>query len=120
MFDFSSIEFSNEFWIIVLPLILMGIDVITGYINGWIKNEISSSKMRIGLGHKVGEIVYIVVGYFISHVFNVSEIETFISIYIIVMELLSIIENTEKLGIKLPNSIKSKLESTKDDLENKE
>lgn len=114
----DTIQFSNDFWIILLPIILMALDVFTGYINAVIKGEVSSRKMREGLGHKVAELIYIIVGYFISIVFNVSQIEYFISIYIIVMELISIMENAEKLGVKTPNVIKSKLESAKDELEN--
>lgn len=114
----DTIQFSNDFWIILLPIILMALDVFTGYINAVIKGEVSSRKMREGLGHKVAELIYIIVGYFISIVFNVSQIEYFISIYIIVMELISILENAEKLGVKTPNVIKSKLESAKDELEN--
>lgn len=114
----NTIQFSNDFWIILLPIILMALDVFTGYINAVIKRDVSSRKMREGLGHKVAELIYIIVGYFISIVFNVSQIEYFISIYIIVMELISIMENAEKLGVKTPNAIKSKLESAKDELEN--
>lgn len=114
----NTIQFSNDFWIILLPIILMALDVFTGYINAVIKRDVSSRKMREGLGHKVAELIYIIVGYFISIVFNVSQIEYFISIYIIVMELISIMENAEKLGVKTPNVIKSKLESAKDELEN--
>lgn len=114
----DTIQFSNDFWIILLPIILMALDVFTGYINAVIKREVSSRKMREGLGHKVAELIYIIVGYFISIVFNVPQIEYFISIYIIVMELISIMENAEKLGVKTPNVIKSKLENAKDELEN--
>lgn len=114
----NEIKFTNDFWIIILPLILMALDVITGYINAWIKKEVSSSIMRKGLGHKFAEIIYIAIGLVTSLAFGVSEIEYFISIYIIVMELLSILENCEKLGLKTPSIINSKINQVKNDLEN--
>lgn len=110
----EQVHFTHKFWIIVLPCILMVIDVLTGYINAKIKHEDKSSVMRQGLGHKVGELAYIVVGVLIGEAFNFKMIPNFISIYIIVMELLSILENCERLGIKPPKKIKEGLEEIKE------
>lgn len=115
----EKIHFTNEFWIIILPLVLMALDVITGYINALIKKETSSSVMRKGLGHKFAEIVYIALGLLISLAFGVSQIEYFISIYIIVMEVISILENCEKLGLKTPDFVKKQVDEVKENLEDK-
>lgn len=59
-------EFRNEFWCLILPIILMGFDIATGFVNAWSKDEIQSSKLRRGLSKKVGEISILVIGEFIS------------------------------------------------------
>lgn len=106
----ESLKFSHDWWAIVLPCVLMLLDVVTGYVNARIKKNVSSSKMRKGLGNKLAELVYIVVGILISYAFSIKALGYFISIYVIYMELVSIIENCSKLGVKLPEKIKDKLE----------
>lgn len=100
-------QFRNEFWMLILPLILMGIDILTGFVNAWIKKEIKSSKLRSGLGKKIGEISVLVLGEFFSFALRLpKELMQFISLYIILMELISIFENLDKLGVPIPKFIK--------------
>lgn len=105
----KSLKFSHDYWELILPLVLMIIDIVTGYYNAWKKKEISSSKMRDGLGKKLAEMVYIVVAMLISVAFDVKAIGYFISLYIVYMELVSIAENCKKLGVDMPERIKEKL-----------
>ena len=53
----KDLGFSSEIWVFAIPVALMIIDFITGFINAWAKHEIKSYKMRIGLGKKIGETV---------------------------------------------------------------
>lgn len=100
--------------VLMVPTVLMLLDIITGFVNAWSKKEISSSKLRKGISHKVGEIVMIVVPVFLTKTIELpNTITTFIVCYIIVMEIISIIENLEKLGIKTPKIITDKLEEMK-------
>lgn len=108
----DNLEFSHNYWEILLPLILMVIDIITGYYNAWKSKKISSSKMRDGLGKKLAELVYIVVGILISYAFNLKAIGYFISLYIVYMELMSIAENCKKLGVDMPEKLKEKLNNS--------
>lgn len=110
----NNLEFSNKCWVIVLPCILMVLDIVTGYYNAWKNNEVSSSKMRDGLGKKMAEIVYITVGLLVSVAFNVNIIGTSISLYVIYMEALSLTENCDKLGFPMPEKWKSKLNNKKE------
>lgn len=105
----EELNFTHTFWAIVLPCILMILDIITGYYNAWKKKEVSSSKMRDGLGKKLAELIYIVIGMLISSAFGIKGIGFFISIYVIYMELVSIAENCKKLGVELPKQIADKL-----------
>lgn len=100
-------EFRNGFWCLILPLILMGFDVLTGFLNAWLKHEVKSAKLRAGLSKKVGEISILVIGELFTFALRLPpEVMKFLTFYIIFMELTSIIENLDKLGVPIPKSIK--------------
>ena len=90
----------SQSWSIVLACIMMMADVVVGFVGAAIRHDISSTKMREGIGHKVMMLALIVVAYVLgvglTHVsgiqFNVPSTEV-VCWYIIVMELASIIEN---------------------------
>lgn len=122
----NSIHFTNDIWTVMLPVILMCIDIITGITNAWIKNKIDSSILRKGLGKKLGEITAILIGeIFVAGFGLTSLVADGISIYIIIMELISICENLEELGVPIPKFIKKALavankEIVEDDEEEKD
>lgn len=95
----ENLKFTEDYWQIALPLILMLADVITGYINAKVNNSVQSDIMRKGLGKKVAEIVYIFVGIAFGLAFDVKAVSTFIVLYIIYMEIISLLENCKKLGL---------------------
>ena len=109
MEDLLNLEFTSIWWAIILPLILMVLDIITGYYNAWKNNEVSSTKMRDGLGKKFAELCYIGVGFLFNFAFNTNAIMYFMVIYVIYMELISLAENCDKLGVKLPEKLQEKL-----------
>ena len=120
---FNNIQFSNIWWAIGTPMILMVIDVITGYYNAWKNNEISSSKMRDGLGKKCAELCYIVVGVLLKFAIGVDIAMYGLVLYVCYMEIISLAENCDKLGIKLPKWLKDKLNNVSNEIngnENKE
>ena len=90
----------SQSWSIVLACIMMVADVVVGFVGAAIRHDISSTKMREGIGHKVMLLALIVVAYVLgvglTHVsgiqFEVPSTEV-VCCYIIVMELASIIEN---------------------------
>lgn len=104
------LHFSNELWVILLPLILIALDILTGITNAFIKGEVKSSKLREGLVKKIGEITVIAIGELLSLAFNLSNaIAAGVSIYISIMELISICENLEKMNVPIPRFIKKAL-----------
>lgn len=111
----QNLNFTHEYWMLILPLILMLIDIITGYYNAWEKKQVSSSKMRDGLGKKMAELCYIVVGILFAYAFDLKVVEVFISLYVIYMELISVAENCKKLGVSMPTEIEDKLNNRKED-----
>lgn len=110
-------QFRDDRWIILLPVILMGIDILTGITNAWIKGEIKSSILRKGLGKKMGEITIIAVSelFFYAIKLPVAVIDG-ISLYIVLMELISICENLIKLGVPIPNFVKKALDVTAEEI----
>lgn len=104
------IHFNASWKILIIPLILMGFDILTGFINAWEKKEIDSSKLRDGIVHKFGEMIIIILSLFLQYSLGLpKEISTFIAIYIVIMECISVLENCEKLGVKVPKWLKERL-----------
>lgn len=106
----AKVQFANSAWIFIVPIALMGIDYATGILNAWIKGEIKSKKMREGLAKKFGELCVLVIGAIFSFGLAVPVIVVnFVSVYIMIMELISICENLNKLGVPIPKFIKKAL-----------
>lgn len=114
----ATFNFTNPTWTLLIPIVLMAIDILTGVTNAWIKGEIKSSILRKGLGKKMGEILILAIGeLFLFGMSLPVAILNGISLYIIVMELISICENLEKLGVPIPKFIKKALASTEDKIQ---
>ena len=115
-------HFANETWVLILPLALMVIDFVTGSINAWANNDFKSKIMRSGLNKKTGEIAIIVIGELFSYGLGLpSYIMNLVSGYIIIMELTSVLENLNKMGVPIPKFIADSLSNAtnslaKDDL----
>lgn len=112
----ENLQLTKAAWFIILPLILETLDVITGYTNAWIHNDIKSVKMREGLGKKVAELVYCSVGLLVNLIFAIPSISYFITGYICIMEIMSLAENCDKLGVPMPNVLKKKVNQIEEEL----
>lgn len=121
MYMLQGFKFRNAFWCLVLPLVLMSFDVLTGFLNAWLKHEVKSAKLRAGLSKKVGELSILVIGELFSFALTLPpEVMKFLAFYIIFMELISIIENLDKLGVPIPKSIKKVINNDLTVLDNAE
>ena len=91
--------------LIVLAFII--VDFISGIICALKNKEFTSAVMRKGLYNKSGELIMLGVGYLVSYTMKYYDIgysNTFyvtVSIYIIAMEISSIVENVGKINPKL-------------------
>jgi toxin secretion/phage lysis holin len=113
----NNIQFKSSIWVLAIPIILMGVDILTGLTNAWIRKEVDSSKLRKGLGKKLGEIASLFIGEIFIMGLNISVLLVdAISIYLIVMELISICENLEQLGVPIPKFIRQALAVTQQDI----
>lgn len=114
----NNLKFTNNFWVVMLPTILMVLDVATGFINAWAKNCIKSSVMREGLARKFGELTIIAIGQLFFFGIGLPRYCVgFISFYIILMELVSIAENLDKLGVPIPKFIKKVLSNAEEKID---
>lgn len=115
----SQFHFRNELWVLFIPLGLMAIDVLTGVIKAWAQNDFKSAIMRAGLAKKAGEIMILVVGELISFGLMLPDaVMNGISFYIIFMEVMSILENVDDLGIPIPKFVKDVINNANDQLQN--
>lgn len=106
------IHFEKTWYILIVPMVMMAFDYLTGIMKAWHNHDIQSSKLRDGLNRKFGECIVIIISLFLQYSIGLpKEITTFVSIYIIVMELISIIENLDAIGVKVPKFIKDRLMS---------
>lgn len=93
----------TQAWAIGLACTLMLIDVVSGFIAACVNNEISSTTMRQGLLHKVLMLLLIVaclaveiaLGHAVELPYNIPTCEVVCG-YIVIMELISTLENIAK------------------------
>ena len=111
----QNIHFTNIWWAILAPMILIVIDILTGLIISWKNGDFKSSIMRTGLSKKFGELVYVLVGILTKFALGTDLILYFTVGYICLMELSSLAENCDKLGVKMPDKLKEKLNNNKED-----
>lgn len=110
------IHFTKAWYIILVPVVMMAFDYLTGFMKAVHNKDIQSSKLRDGLMRKFGELITIVISLFLQYSIGLpKEITIFIAIYIIVMELISIIENLDAIGVQVPKWMKDHLLQVKED-----
>lgn len=113
----TNFHFVNETWVLVTPLLLMAVDIVTGTIYAWASKTFQSRRMRTGLSKKVGEISILVIGEVLSFSLGLPRyIMSGISAYIILMELMSVMENADKMGAPIPRSIKKVINNVSDEV----
>lgn len=106
----KEVTFTNRYWIFLLPCILMAADIITGWIQASINSTWDSTKMRKGLFRKSAELLVLLIAHFIYVAVSLPvDIPAFISVYIIIMEILSICENLDQAGLPVPTWITRRL-----------
>ena len=117
MDQLRNISFTHRYWILFLPLFLMAADVVTGWIQATINETWDSSKMRVGLYRKSGELLVIIIAYVVYAAISLPvDVPAFIAGYIIVMEIISVAENLEEAGLPVPRWVTRRLKKVADDL----
>lgn len=104
-----NLKFTNNIWIVLLPISLFVLNIILLYTNIWINRNMSPLKIRVNLGKRIGELCYIIVGILFKFAFGLNSIMFFVAIYVCFIEIISLLENCAKLGVPVPKVIKEKL-----------
>lgn len=97
----SSLNFSSVFWQVIASLIFMVGDYVSGFIQAVINNNVDSKIMREGLFRKILLVLVILLSFIFQYAFNIPIISKVVCIYIIIMEIVSILENLKKAGVDL-------------------
>ena len=117
----EKLHYVNFGWAFLLPVILMAIDIVTGFANAWASKEVQSSKMRNGIVKKVGEMMLIVaVGVVCYAVMLPVEILYCVSFYIAFMEGVSVLENLDLVGVPIPKKIENVINNVANSISNGE
>lgn len=99
----------NEYYILLVPMALMCLDLVSGYAAAMHNGEVNSTVMRDGLWNKLSEVLAIVLGKateFAITVFGADEVGitttvpvcNAVCVFITVYELVSVIENIGKMN----------------------
>lgn len=118
---FESLKQTNEYRIFVIPFVLMLVDFVTGIFHAWSTGHLKSYKMREGLNRKVAELSILIVGYLFTWTLGLPKyIIAALIFYIIIMELVSICENLDKMGVKIPKFIQKALKNAEYKIQNED
>ena len=89
-----------ELWAIAAALVMMLFDIVSGFVGAVVRGDVSSTKMREGIGHKAMLILLVVLAIFVQtftlHIGDMGwtvPLITPVCVYIIVMEVASVTEN---------------------------
>lgn len=115
----EALDFTNIFWQGGATLIFMVADIITGFMQAIINKDVDSQKMREGIMRKGLLILVIILSFVAQYAFNIPQVSKVVCLYIIFMEVISILENVKKAGIdlgKLGELLKIKSDNTEVDV----
>lgn len=99
----EQIHFNAPYWVILLPLIAAGADIVTGWIQASVNGTWDSTKMRKGLYRKGGEILVVVVAWVVGVAVALPiRLADITAGYILLMEAISIMENLDQAGVNIP------------------
>lgn len=95
-----NLNFNTIGWQVIATLIFILADILTGFVSAVINKNVDSQKMREGLLRKMLLIIVIALAFIVQYAFfNMEVISKVVCLYIIFMEVVSILENLTKAGI---------------------
>lgn len=113
----EQVHFTSIYWMFLLPALAAGADILTGLLQAGINNCYNSSVMRKGLYRKLGELGCVIMAFAVSQAITLPiNITSCVSIYIVIMELISVLENLSAAGVPFPVWVLKKLKKAADKL----
>lgn len=108
------IGYSNYLLIILIAIVT---DFITGITKAILKKNIQSEKLRKTIPKIIGYFAIIIIGICLQVVFNIDFIVKILTLFIIVIEFISVIENIQNY-VTIPKFLIKLLNDKKDELDN--
>lgn len=99
-----------DIWCTIAAIFFISIDYVTGVVKAIMRNNLSSRKMREGLGHKFAYLMLILVAWFIDEVNRHIDLGLPMSVFVCtvggvcLIELTSILENVTEINPELKNA----------------
>lgn len=96
-----------KFTALIVVTVFIAFDILTGWLKALYTGTFNSSIMREGLFHKLGELLALALGYACEFTFPLINMNVnvpfaaAISVYIVIMEVASIVENLSKMNPEL-------------------
>lgn len=116
---YNSMITAEHFRVLLVPFVLMVLDFLTGVSHAWATGHLKSYKMREGLIRKFAEICIIAIGVLFRWAINLPDyIIIGLTIYVLIMELVSISENLDKMGVPLPKWVQKALRNAEYKIQN--
>lgn len=92
-------------------LLLMFLDYITGVCKAFVKNKVNSSIGAKGIVRKVGYLSVIAISVLLDRILNIDGgLRTLVITTFIFNEIISILENSSEMGVKIPKILYQSLE----------
>lgn len=97
-------------------LVFQLVDIISGLLSAVKSRNVSSSKMKVGIFNKFGEILVLVVTFILKPATGV-DLTVAVLTYYIFMEGVSVLENLSKAGVQIPSNLEKYLQSGKSEVD---
>lgn len=116
---------------VIVLIVVMLVDYGTGMLNAWLKNELNSRVGILGIVKKISYFALIVVGMAVDYILNSAFvninaglgigdcISIIVVVWLIINEIISILENLSAIGIPLPKFLHKIVSHLKNAIEDK-
>ena len=114
---------------VIVLIAVMLVDYGTGMLNAWLKNELNSRVGILGILKKISYFALIVVGMAVDYILNSAFVKININfnignyigiivvVWLIINEIISILENLSLIGIPLPKFLQKIVSHLKDNID---
>ena len=111
--DFMSLIYSGNKVFVYILLLLIFVDVVTGMITAFSEGKLMSKKAMLGYVKKIAFLCVIIVSNTLDIIFQLHGLLVNATVmFFIIGEATSIVENSVKLGVPIPEQLKNRLNIT--------
>lgn len=113
--DFMSLIYSGNKVFVYILLLLIFVDVVTGMITAFSEGKLMSKKAMLGCVKKIAFLCVIIVSNTLDIIFQLHGLLVNATVmFFIIGEATSIVENSVKLGVPIPEQLKNRLNITEE------